>query len=127
MSRRCEIMDETQQSARPDVAGAFREAAVAGLIALGLFLPLIGFNTVQNIRNELVIQTRWPLLVTLVALVAAGRVLQTLVIGPALARTARRPPSLFFARIRAVLGRFGVPAAITFVIVYPVAVILIAG
>jgi branched-chain amino acid transport system permease protein len=122
------MADEAQHSAsHPDLARAFREAAVAGLIALGLFLPLIGFNTVQNIRNELVIQTRWPLLVTLVALVAAGRVLHALVIGPALARSARRPPSLPIARMRALLGRFGVPAAIVFVIAYPVAVILIAG
>ncbi len=35
---------------------------LTGLIAFGLFLPLIGFKTVQNIRNELVLETRWPLL-----------------------------------------------------------------
>ena len=52
---------EAQHSASaPAVARALREAAFAGLIAFGLFLPLIGFVTVQNIRNELVLETRWP-------------------------------------------------------------------
>src|SRR5207302_749416 len=44
------------------VVGALRQAAITGLIAFGLLLPLIGFNTVQNIRNELILETRWPLL-----------------------------------------------------------------
>ena len=41
------------------------------LIALGLFLPLIGFQTVTNVSNELVLTTRWPLLLVLVAIAAA--------------------------------------------------------
>jgi len=45
---------------------ATREAAITGLIAFGVLLPLIGFNTVQNIRNELVLETRWGLLASLV-------------------------------------------------------------
>ena len=102
---------EAQHSASaPAVARALREAAFAGLIAFGLFLPLIGFVTVQNIRNELVLETRWPLLATLVLLVAGGRLLHALVIAPALARSARRPPSALIARLRAFLGRFGIPA-----------------
>ncbi len=119
---------EAQHSASaPAVARALREAAFAGLIAFGLFLPLIGFVTVQNIRNELVLETRWPLLATLVLLVAGGRLLHALVIAPALARSRRRPLSTLIARLRAFLGRFGIPAAIVFVIVYPVAAILITG
>jgi branched-chain amino acid transport system permease protein len=121
------MADKAQRDASPDLAGALRAAALAGLIAFGLFLPLIGFNTVQNIRNDLVLETRWPLLTALVALVAAGRFLQMLVIAPALARRARRPPSVRVERLRTVLGRFGTPAVITFVIVYPVAAILIVG
>ena len=63
---------------------------MAGLISLALFTPLVGFNTVQNIRNELVLETRWPLLATLVLIITAGRFLQSLVIAPWLARRARR-------------------------------------
>jgi branched-chain amino acid transport system permease protein len=110
-----------------DLARALREAALAGLIAFGLFLPLIGFITVQNIRNELVLETRWPLLLALVALVAGGRLLHALVIAPALARLARGPPSPLAARLRAALRHWGTPAAIGFVVVYPVLAILLVG
>ena len=70
------MADEAQESASQiDVVRALRDAAWAGLIAFGLLLPLIGFNTVQNIRNELVLETRWPLLIALVAVIAIGRLL----------------------------------------------------
>src|SRR5688572_21448188 len=62
-------------TSRVDVVRALREAGWTGLIAFGLLLPLIGFNTVQNIHNELVLETRWPLLAALVAIVALGRLL----------------------------------------------------
>ena len=118
---------QTRHGAGPDLAGALRAAALAGLIAFGLFLPLIGFNTVQNIRNDLVLETRWPLLAVIVSLVAAGRLLQVLLLTPALARRARRRPSVGAARLRTLLERFGTPTVIAFVIVYPVAAILIVG
>src|SRR6266536_4872627 len=66
------MADEAHMS-RVDIVGALREAGWTALIAFGLFLPLIGFNTVQNIHNELVLETRWPLLAVLVAIVAIGR------------------------------------------------------
>src|SRR5205085_8967041 len=74
-----------------DLARALREAGVAALIALALFVPLIGFRTVQNIRNELVLETRWPLLCAVVLIIAVGRFLQALVIDPWRARRARAP------------------------------------
>ena len=118
---------EARHSAGPDLAGALRAATLAGLIAFGLFLPLIGFNTVQDIRNDLVLETRWPLLATIVALVAGGSLLHSLVIAPAFARYARRPPSMLATRLRAFPKRFGTPAVIAFVMLYPAAAILIAG
>jgi branched-chain amino acid transport system permease protein len=122
------MADEAQHSAsHPDLARALREAAIAGLIALGLFLPLIGFNTVQNIRNELVPETRWPLLLTLVALIAAGRFVHVLAIVPMLARRVRHAPPEHMPRVQAWLARFATPAAIGFVIVYPVLAILLVG
>jgi branched-chain amino acid transport system permease protein len=114
-------------ASRPDVGRALRESVLAGLIAFGLLLALIGFNTVQNIRNELVLETRWPLLMALVALVAGGRLVQMLVITPALERYARRPPSPIAARLRILLSRYGVRAAIAFVIVYPILAVLLFG
>ena len=75
-------------ASRADVPRALREAAIAGLIALALFTPLVGFNTVQNIRNELVLETRWPLLATLVLIIAAGPFL-AVAAGRAVARAPR--------------------------------------
>ena len=104
---------EASPAARVDILRALREALLAGLIALGLFLPLIGLNTVQNIHNELVLETRWPLLAVLVAIIAGGRFLQALLIAPWLARRALRPRhehaelAAWRARLGAVLSRFG--------------------
>src|ERR1700693_4005242 len=61
---------------------AFKDAGIAALIAFGLFLPLIGFHAVPNIRNELVLETRFRLLAGLIAAVAAGRLFYNLVIAP---------------------------------------------
>lgn len=93
-----------------DIGRAAKDALLAGLVALGLFLPLIGFNTVQNMRNELVLETRWPLLAAMVAIVAGGRLAYTLLVHPWLARRAaalkapEMPPSLAQAGRRVALA-----------------------
>src|SRR6202049_4271754 len=81
----------SKSSSRFGVAPAFREAATSALLAFGLFLPLIGFRTVQNIHNELILETRWPLLAGLVAIIAGGRFLHSLLLAPWLERRALRP------------------------------------
>src|SRR5258708_12398214 len=90
MWRRCE-MEASPPASRVDLARALRQTAITALIAFGLLLPLIGFNTVQNIRNELVLETRWPLLAALVAIISAGRFLHPPSLPPPLARRALRP------------------------------------
>ena len=63
--------DEAQiPASRPSIARALGKAALTALVAFGLFLPLIGFRTFQNIRNELTLETRWPLLFVFVAIPA---------------------------------------------------------
>ena len=49
-------------TARVDVAAALKSAALTAVMSFFLFLPLIGFKTVQNMRNELELDTRIPLL-----------------------------------------------------------------
>jgi len=107
------------------VVGALRQATITGLIAFGLLLPLIGFNTVQNIRNELVLETRWPLLAALVAIIAGGRFLHALLIAPWLARRALRPRPEHVPRTR--LARWLVPFTLGFAIVYPPLALSITG
>src|SRR5262247_1789360 len=112
---------------RIDVARALREGALAGLIAFGLLLPLIGFNTVQNIHNELVLETRWPLLATLVAVVAGIRFLHELLIAPWLARRAARPEDAERTATRARRVRWLTPFTLGFALLYPALVLSIVG
>ena len=66
-----------QSSSRPDslFGRALREAFYSALLALGLFILIVGFKTEQNINNELVLVQRWGLLAVMVALAAVGRFL----------------------------------------------------
>src|SRR5580765_1845697 len=78
-------------ASRVNVAGALKGAAVTALMSFFLFLPLIGFKTVQNMRNELELETRFPLLFTFVALITAAKLFGSLVIEPWQARRVLRP------------------------------------
>jgi branched-chain amino acid transport system permease protein len=111
-----------------DIVGALRDAGVAAAIAFGLFLPLIGFKTVQNMSNEVVLETRWPLLFILVAIIAAARLLGSLVVAPLQARRQARPtkPAAPSA-VRTALARLFPPVGLGFIIAYPVLVIWLTG
>ena len=115
------------QDRRVDVARALREAGVTALLAFGMFLPLIGFETAQNIRNELILTTRWPLLFAIVAIVGAGRLAYSLLFEPWLKQRALRPVAAAPSAWRAHVGKWFVPFAIGFVIVYPVIVVAAVG
>ena len=116
-------------SGKATIARALRDAAVAGVLAFGLFLPLIGFRTVQNMRNELELDTRWPLLFTFVAIVVGGRLAYALVVEPWRARRAARPyrPSARATAVAAAVAKGFTPFALAFVILYPPIVLALAG
>ena len=111
---------------RVDVIRALRDAGIAALLAFGLFLPLIGFQTITNIRNDLILTTRWPLLFAIVAIVAGGRLAYSLVLDPWLKQRTLRPVAAP-APWRAFVGKWFTPFAIGFVIFYPVVVLLTVG
>jgi branched-chain amino acid transport system permease protein len=108
------------------VTVALRDAGLTALVAFGLLLPLVGFQTVTTIRNELALQTRWPLLFTFVAIAAGGRLLQLLVLTPWLARHRSMRSARPLALPRSFTRTF-TPFAIGFVVVYPVIAIVGAG
>ncbi len=120
-------MPSGAQDGRVDIAGALRDAGVAGLIALGVLLPLIGFQTVTNINDQLVLATRWPLLAAFVAIVAGGRFIYAAVLAPRLVHGAARPATAAPAAWRDFVRIWFVPFAIAFVVVYPVIVVFTAG
>jgi len=114
---------------RVDVARAIKDAAIAGLLAVGLFLPLIGFRTTQDIRNELVLETRWPLLVSVIAIVVIGRLVYSLAIHPWLQARAVRPTERhpLLVSLGQGFAKWFAPFALGFVIIYPVFVVLLGG
>ena len=64
---------------------AIRDAVYAGIVALGLFVLLIGFRTDQNIKNELILVQRWGLLFAWSCAAMVVRFVMTAFISPALA------------------------------------------
>ncbi|SON56112.1 leucine/isoleucine/valine transporter permease subunit [Hartmannibacter diazotrophicus] len=69
----------------PDLAAAAKDAALAGVIALGVFGPLVGFRTDQNMDNQLIVENRWGLVAVIVAIVVVGRFLLKAFVFPAMA------------------------------------------
>jgi branched-chain amino acid transport system permease protein len=112
---------------RVDFVRALRDAGFTALLAFGLFLPLVGFQTVTNIRNELVLNTRWPLLFGIAAVVGAGRFVFSLALEPWLAQRTLPPAAAAPAGWRAKIGKWFVPFAIGFVVVYPPIVVALKG
>jgi branched-chain amino acid transport system permease protein len=65
-------------TAPPPLAAALKEAAIAALVAFGLFVLMIGIRTDQGPTGALVISTRFGALAAIVAAVFAGRLLLAL-------------------------------------------------
>ncbi len=120
-------MPGAAQASRLDLARACRDAGLAAIVTVAMFLPLVGFNTVQNLRNELVLETRFGTLAVFVFIITAATFLNTLVIAPWRARrgavAARRAPG----RITQWLSRRFAPFALGFVLIYPALVLFLTG
>ncbi|HUI97315.1 MAG TPA: high-affinity branched-chain amino acid ABC transporter permease LivM [Xanthobacteraceae bacterium] len=121
--------DLAAPTARLDVGRALKDAVVTAALTFLVLLPLIGFKTVQNIHNELALETRWPLLFGFVALAGVGRLVYALTILPWRERRARRAPTPAAAAgpLRSALSRWLPRGAIGFVLVYPALVLMTAG
>ena len=83
---------------RTRLGEALRDTGLTALVALGVFLPLVGFETITDINNVLILTTRWPLLFALVGSIAAVRFIYALILAPRLERGAlrlgkRNPPA----------------------------------
>src|SRR5262245_6163173 len=125
MSRRSD-MTSGAPAKRVDTARALRDAGLTALLAFGLFLPLVGFETVTDVPNDLILVTRWPLLFAMVAIAGLGRLAYSLAIEPWLLQRAMRP-SAEPAPWRRHVASWIIPFALGFVILYPGIVLATAG
>ena len=64
---------ESEPARPPDLLAALKEAAIAALVAFGLFVLLIGIRTEQGPTSALVFSTRFGALAAIVAAVFVGR------------------------------------------------------
>jgi branched-chain amino acid transport system permease protein len=112
---------------RPNFPRALRDGAITAAIAFALLLPLIGFKTVQNMRNELELETRFPLLLLIVAIITAVRLFGLLIIEPWRERRALHPPvpNVTLTAVKSAFANWFTPFAIGFVMVYPILVLLL--
>src|SRR5471030_1539326 len=108
-------MTAQASSERSELKSAFYDAGVTALLAFGLFLPLIGFKTEQDIRNELILTTRWPLLFAIVGMVGFGRLFYSLTLEPWLKQRALRPVPTAQPIRRSFVAKWFIPFAIGFV------------
>jgi branched-chain amino acid transport system permease protein len=120
-------MNGGAQNGRVDIAGVLRHSLRIALIAFGLFLPLIGFQTVTNINDVLVLTTRWPLLLALVAITGLCYFVYSALIAPRIAQRAQRPAQAAPPAWRFYLNNWGVPFAIAAVIAYPLVIYFTIG
>jgi branched-chain amino acid transport system permease protein len=114
-------------SERGKLKSALYDAGITALLAFGLFLPLIGFKTEQDIRNELILTTRWPLLFSIVAGVGICRLAHALALEPWLKQRALRPVPAAPPAWRGFIGKSFIPFAVGFVIAYPLIVVAVKG
>jgi branched-chain amino acid transport system permease protein len=112
---------------RVEVGKALKDAALTALITFALFLPLIGFKTVQNMRNELELETRMPLLLSFVAVITAAKLFGSLVVEPWRERRALRGESTAFTALRSGFSNWFTPFALGFIVVYPVLIMVLVG
>jgi branched-chain amino acid transport system permease protein len=117
---------EAPEPIRIDIASAIKNAILTAIVACALFLPLIGFKTTTDIRNELVLETRFPLLLIFVTLATAGSLFVSLVIGPWRARRLQRAPREE-PWVPPAIARQIAPYSLAFVVIYPALVLLITG
>src|SRR6516225_9400314 len=129
MSRRSEMgaAQVAGASFRTRLGEGLRDTGLTALVALGVFLPLVGLETITDINNVLILTTRWPLLFALVGSIAAIRFIYLLALAPRLGRGALRLPPRASATAAGILRNWFIPFAVAFVIVYPALVVLTVG
>jgi branched-chain amino acid transport system permease protein len=109
---------EGEPSKPPPLHAAAKDAAIAALVAFGLFVLLIGIRTDQGPTGALVIATRFEALAEIVAGVFAGSLLRSLV-WPRAAGALRKIWPVSAAAAVTGLSRYLAPAFVGFAFLFP--------
>jgi branched-chain amino acid transport system permease protein len=109
---------ETPAKPAVDLVAALKNAALAAIVAFGLFGLLIGVRTDQGPTGALDLTPRMTALGILVAIAFAGGFLRALIAGERLDLAAYVPDALKVAAAQ--LGRFAGPALLAFALATPI-------
>lgn len=111
------------------MSNAFRDALIAGLLAFGMFVLLIGIRTDQNIRNELILVQRWGLLAIVVGVTMVARFMMSAFVNPWLAdRKAQKAATKTLASTEQSWFKTHFNAiALAFLLLYPPIILLLFG
>lgn len=106
-------------------ASLVKGALVVALVSLGLFGPLIGLKTEQNMQNEVILVYRpWHALAAILAAVAVYVIVNSI----RMAREGRAKPAAPAAVAKpTAFGKWLTPVGLVFLFVYPVLVAWLAG
>jgi branched-chain amino acid transport system permease protein len=101
------------------VADALKDAALAALVAFGLFFFLIGLRSEQGPTGALMVTTRWTEFAMVVGAVFVGAFGRAMFFGRGPIQFGGEMPS-WVAPTLAVAGRFATPALLIFAVLVPV-------
>jgi len=106
---------------------ALRDAIFAACVAFAILLPMVGFRTVQDMSNALILETRFPLFAIFVGLFAVTAFLNTAFFVPWREARARQVKARESGKISHFLSKYFAPFALGFVLVYPALALWITG
>ena len=110
---------------RGTVAAALKDASGAGLLALGLSVPILALRTEQNMANQLVLGQRWGYVGIAVLLAFAARLLYLL--APSFARAPAAPRIAFPVAAYPWLGRAFTVGGVILLLAFPFLVLAVTG
>ena len=105
-----------------DWSRTLKDAVITGLIATAILGPFIGLVTVQDMEHRLILQTRWPLFLALLAILVVGRLLLQIFVWGRPAKPKRAPLALPPS-----VERIAAPFFIGLLFVFPISVLFALG
>ncbi|HUG62349.1 MAG TPA: high-affinity branched-chain amino acid ABC transporter permease LivM [Methylomirabilota bacterium] len=114
----------------PDFGKAAKDALLAGIVALGLFGPLVGLRTGQDINNVLIVENNMQAALIIVAIVVVGRFLLSAFIYPAIAARGQRGKAKITpeaVQARAARVKYFSAGGLVFLLIYPALMLALFG
>jgi branched-chain amino acid transport system permease protein len=108
---------------------ALRQAIYAGVLSAGLFFFFVGLESTQDISNRLILQTRWGLFASIVAIVTLGRFLFVAFAHPAIdrRRANRGPIAVVAEKDQSFIRRHRFKIMVALLVLYPVIIVSTVG